>query len=190
MRIALFGGSFDPPHRGHVAIIEAAFRALPIDRLYIAPTYLNPFKNSARFPASLRLKWMRDIARDSRDSECIEVTDFEIAKGAPTPTIQTVRFLKERGKIEHFYLLLGSDQLPRLHEWHSFAELKKLVEFVIIRRDEAEIARSFRTLELSERISSSEIRTELDKGELSGALKEAIPACIRDEVLAQNPISI
>ncbi|MGP1579604.1 MAG: nicotinate (nicotinamide) nucleotide adenylyltransferase [Wolinella sp.] len=191
MRIALFGGSFDPPHQGHAKIIETAFCELPIDKLYIAPAYLNPFKNNARFPAFLRLKWMRTIAHDSPNSARIIVTDFEIANGYPTPTIETVRFLKKSENIKHLYLLLGSDQIPRLHEWHAFAELKELVEFVIIQRSKtksvAQIARSFRTLEFHEPVSSSEIRLGLNKGELKDELKEAIPACIRDEVLAQNP---
>ena len=61
MAIALFGGSFDPPHSGHITVIYEALKSLPIERVIVVPAYVNPFKSGTHAPASLRLQWLKTI---------------------------------------------------------------------------------------------------------------------------------
>ena len=93
MKIALFGGSFDPPHAGHDAAVKAILSALKPDLLIIMPSFLNPFKKSFSAPPQLRLRWCRALWSDAPH---VEVSDYEISQNVPVPTIQSVKFLLEK----------------------------------------------------------------------------------------------
>ena len=93
MKIALFGGSFDPPHAGHDAAVRAILSSLKPDLLVIMPSFLNPFKKSFSAPPQLRLKWCRALWSDAPH---VEVSDYEISQNVPVPTIQSVKFLLEK----------------------------------------------------------------------------------------------
>ena len=70
MKLALFGGSFDPVHLGHDSIVKMALSGLDIDKLIIMPTFISPFKSEFSAPPELRLKWIREILgrpREGRD---------------------------------------------------------------------------------------------------------------------------
>ena len=93
MKIALFGGSFDPPHAGHDAAVKAILSSLKPDLLVIMPSFLNPFKKSFSAPPQLRLRWCRALWSDAPH---VEVSDYEISQNVPVPTIQSVKFLIEK----------------------------------------------------------------------------------------------
>lgn len=93
MKIALFGGSFDPPHAGHDAAVKAILSSLKPDLLIIMPSFLNPFKKSFSAPPQLRLRWCRALWSDAPH---VEVSDYEILQNVPVPTIQSVKFLLEK----------------------------------------------------------------------------------------------
>lgn len=93
MKIALFGGSFDPPHAGHDAAVKAILSGLKPDLLIIMPSFLNPFKKSFSAPPQLRLKWCRALWGDT---PYVEVSDYEILQNRSVPTIQSVKFLLEK----------------------------------------------------------------------------------------------
>ena len=93
MKIALFGGSFDPPHAGHDAAVKAILSSLKPDLLVIMPSFLNPFKKSFSAPPQLRLRWCRALWSDAPR---VEVSDYEISQNVPVPTIQSVKFLLEK----------------------------------------------------------------------------------------------
>ncbi|WP_298832634.1 ribosome silencing factor [uncultured Campylobacter sp.] len=93
MKIALFGGSFDPPHAGHDAAVKAILSSLKPDLLIIMPSFLNPFKKSFSAPPQLRLRWCRALWSDAPH---VEVSDYEISQNVPVPTIQSVKFLIEK----------------------------------------------------------------------------------------------
>lgn len=93
MKIALFGGSFDPPHAGHDAAVKAILSALKPDLLVIMPSFLNPFKKSFSAPPQLRLRWCRALWSDAPH---VEVSDYEISQNRSVSTIQSVKFLLEK----------------------------------------------------------------------------------------------
>ena len=155
--VALYGGSFDPPHVGHIAIIKALRELDFIDEVIVMPTFLNPFKEHFTANAELRLQWLKEICSSFDD---VYVSAFEVEKKRKVPTVETVRFLQQ--KYKKIYLVLGADNLHSLEKWYKFDELKKLVEFIIVTRDNIEVPQNFRTLNVDVDISSSLLRKDLD----------------------------
>lgn len=158
MNIALFGGSFDPPHLGHDNIVKMALSSLKIDKLIIMPTYINPFKSKFCAPPALRLKWIDKIWGDL---DKVEISDFEICQNRPVPTIESVRFLQSEFSCENFYLLIGADHLATLHLWDEFDELCARVKFVIASRNHIKIPPNLAKFDMDIDISSSQIRQNL-----------------------------
>ncbi len=172
MKIAIFGGSFDPLHVGHVQIVNEAINSLHIDKLYIIPTYLNPFKKVFHAPSTLRLKWLQKVFTCK---EKIEILDYEIKQERAVPTIETVKYLKQKEpNIKKIYLLIGADNLSSLHKWHNYKELSNLVEFVVASRDKIKIPENLIKLPIHAKISSSKLRSTMNKS--------FIPQIIEDEI--------
>ncbi|WP_373069780.1 nicotinate (nicotinamide) nucleotide adenylyltransferase [Sulfurimonas sp.] len=156
--IALFGGSFDPPHNGHKAIVEAAQNLKEIDKVVVMPTYLNPFKSKSHLKADQRLNLVKEMFKDYDN---VEVSDFEVLKKQKTASIVTVKhLLKTYDKI---YLIIGADNLASLDKWQDYDQLKKLVTFIVATRDNIEIPKKYITLNVDENISSTEIRGKIAK---------------------------
>lgn len=152
MNVALFGGSFDPPHNGHLGIINAAFEQLDIDKLIVIPTYLNPFKNGSVAPAKLRLKWLEMLITDPR----VEISDFEVKQERAVRSIESVRHFKK--DVDTLYFIIGADNLASLTSWYAYEALNEAVTWIVATRDDIEIDKAYRRLHVNEPISSTEIR--------------------------------
>ena len=159
--IALFGGSFDPPHIGHEAVVKALQKLSYIDKIVIMPTFLNPFKTKFHAPAHLRLKWLRSIFLDDTN---VLVDDYEVSLGKRVPTIETVNYLLQ--SYEKIFLVIGADNLANLEQWYHFKELNTKVIFIVASRENIEISRAFITLRVEENISSSTLREKIDEKKL------------------------
>jgi len=159
--IALFGGSFDPPHIGHEAIVRAALKLEDVDKVVIMPTFLNPFKSSSHAPSELRLKWLKEIFASYED---VFVDDFEEQQKEKVSSITTVKHLLK--KYKKIYLIIGADNLALLNKWDRYEELEKLVTFTVAHRDKIEIPKNFLDLYVDVNISSTKIRENLDISKL------------------------
>lgn len=158
MKIAIFGGSFDPPHTGHEAIVHEALKSLDMDKLFIVPTYLNPFKKSFFLDETMRFKLLQKLFASE---EKVEICDYEIVQKRAVYTIETVKFLQEQTQCSTIYLIIGEDNLQKLPLWQSFDELKELVHFVVASRNIKEsfsAAVEFIKLPINIDVSSTEIR--------------------------------
>jgi nicotinate-nucleotide adenylyltransferase len=120
--VALFGGSFDPPHIGHEAIVNGLKSLDYIDKVVVMPTFLNPFKSAFFAPAELRLKWLKDMFLDFED---VEVSSFETDSKKKVPTIESVKYLLE--SYDKVYLVIGADNLHSLKQWYKYDELKEFI---------------------------------------------------------------
>ncbi|MCG6121640.1 MAG: nicotinate-nucleotide adenylyltransferase [Microvirga sp.] len=130
LRIGLFGGSFDPPHEGHLLVARLAMRRLKLDRLWWLVTPGNPLKDHSRLaPLPRRLAAARALARHPR----IVVTDLE-AKAGLAYTLDTLRFLKARCPGVRFVWIMGGDGLANLHRWRGWREITALAPFAVIDR--------------------------------------------------------
>lgn len=160
--VALFGGSFDPPHLGHVRIVEEALKIADVEKVVIMPTFLNPFKAGSHASSELRLKWIRGIFQDMPN---VEVSSFEVDLQKSVPSIQSVLYLLK--KYQKVYLIIGADNLQSLHKWERYEELDSLVTFVVATRGKVQIPENFLQLPVEEKISSTELRKTLDGSKLS-----------------------
>lgn len=161
MNIAIFGGSFDPVHIGHETIAYQTLEVLDIDKLFIVPTFLNPFKQKSHFSAIERFNLLKECFIDEK----IEISDFEIKQSMPVHTIKTIKHLKSKINPNKIYLIIGADNLEKLHLWQGFDELQDLVSFVVISRDENVLKNDiiqFKNIDLKLNISSTAIRENLD----------------------------
>ena len=131
MKIAVFGGSFDPPHIGHEKIALEAIQWLDIDKLIIVPTFLNPFKSSCLFSSKNRLSLIKKLFLDC---EKIDICEYEINQQKPINTVETVEYIKKLYKPSLIYLIIGTDNFKLIHTWYKYDTLKNLVEFVIAKR--------------------------------------------------------
>ncbi len=159
MNVAIYGGSFDPPHIGHEEIIKQALQKLDIDVLFVVPTFLNPFKKTFLTPANLRLKWVEKLLLAYPKAK---VLDFEVAQNRPVPTIETVQYIISKYKINKIYLIIGADNVASLEKWDSYEKLKKLVTFVVASREGFNIPKELQKLQINVTISSTLLRRELN----------------------------
>ena len=151
--IALFGGSFDPPHIGHIAIVKEALKLKDVQKVVIMPTFLNPFKSSFYASATLRIKWLKEIFEPFED---VIIDSYEVDLKKSTASIDSVKYLLK--KYKKIYLIIGADNLKKLSKWDRYNELQKLVTFIVASRDEIEIPISFLKLKVEEDISSTNLR--------------------------------
>jgi nicotinate-nucleotide adenylyltransferase len=134
-RIGLFGGSFDPPHAGHLHVARAARERFRLDRLVFVPAAEPPHKPGRQLaPGADRLAMLQLLLEG--EPRC-EVSDLELARGGRSFTIDTVRALpaalREPEDCE-IYLLLGSDNLELLPRWREARALLERVQPVVVRR--------------------------------------------------------
>lgn len=157
--VAIFGGSFDPPHLGHQHIVESVIENLDIDTLIVVPAYLNPFKSSSLASASKRLKWCYTLFADM---DKVLVDDYEIKQGKSITTSQTVEHFNMTYTVK--YLIVGADNLSSLSKWHAFDALNAQITWVIVTREGYDLEvgelRDWKVLTLHTTISSTHIREE------------------------------
>lgn len=135
MRIAFFGGTFDPPHRGHLAIARAAADRLRLDRVLFAPVGNQPLKHDssvASFEDRIVMVQLA-IACDARFQ--ISVIDAPRQDDLPNYTIDTICRLKESMQSDdQLFCLVGADSFLSLPHWHRAAELLAACDFIVASR--------------------------------------------------------
>lgn len=146
MNVALFGGSFDPVHRGHLAVARAAQRRYKLERIYFVPTSLQPLKQRQPAAAFAHRYAMLALAtrNDKRFLPSLLEAPEETASEAPNYTVDTVRRFRaqwasrpERGRGEsrdRLFFLIGADSFLSIARWHKAEELLQEVEFIIATR--------------------------------------------------------
>jgi len=134
MRVALFGGTFDPPHRGHVGIAKAAADIFRLDRVLFAPAGRQPLKTEVR-PAAFtdRLAMVRLVCAEDARFSASEI-DAPRADGAPNFTVDTLAALKEVMPDAEIFSLIGADSLLGLRHWREPDRLLELAEWIVASR--------------------------------------------------------
>ena len=129
LTIGLLGGSFDPPHEGHVQVTEWAFRRLALNQVWWLVAARNPLKD--RLPAGVR-------RRINAAKECVThprttVTDLEIRIGS-VHTAVTLEFLKRKYPLVRFVWLMGSDNLEGFRNWHRWRDIVQSMPVAVFPR--------------------------------------------------------
>jgi nicotinate-nucleotide adenylyltransferase len=133
VRIGVFGGTFDPPHVGHLLVANDAREALELDRLMFVPAGAQPFKVDTPPVASGqdRLEMVRLAVAD--DANYV-VDDAEINRKGLSFTVDTLEHLSERNPAARLFLLMGEDVLAGFEKWRNPARIRELATLVAVSR--------------------------------------------------------
>lgn len=134
MRLLLFGGTFDPPHIGHMALLAGAIATVSPDLVVVMPAGLPPHKQASATPPVLRLAMCACFKTLFAN---LEVSELEIRAGGKSYTYDTVLQLEESHPGAEIYLSVGGDMLLSFEKWHRYEELLARVTLVVQDRGEA-----------------------------------------------------
>ena len=207
MRILLYGGSFDPPHYGHLNNLRAAAARVCPDRVVVMPAGVSPFKQGTSAPGPLRVEMCGCFAELAREMGFgLEVSGWEVeqAEQGRNYSVLTLEKLARENPGDELYLAIGSDMLLSFDGWHRWQDILRLAHLVVTSRhvgDDPELhAKALRLDPTGARIlfapvqalpmASSDIRTRLTAGEgCEAELPEAVRAVIRREKLYKKEVS-
>lgn len=161
-RIGILGGTFNPPHLGHLFIAEEVRIALQLEEIWFIPTYTSPHKEAYNMDAYDR-KNMVDIA--IRDNEYFKLNTIELERKGKSYTIETVKLLKEYYKQYDFHFIIGADMVEYLPHWYKIDDLLELIPFVGVKRYGYQLETPYPILEVDipmMDISSTEIRKRIE----------------------------
>ncbi len=172
-RVALYGGSFDPPHLGHEAVIRAASQH-GIARIVVEPAWRNPFKTDTSAPAETRLKWCEQaFAR----FPFVTIDDYEISQRRSVTTFETLETLTPIYDIDA--LIVGADNLARLTEWYRFDAINRRYVWLVATRPGYDIVvpkalRAWEILHVHQPVSSTTIRAGNIEGNVSQLIESDV----------------
>ena len=128
--LGIFGGSFDPPHNGHLKISQISLKKLGLKRIYWVVTKQNPFKKKPFFSLSERIKKSKSILKGSKKIKVLYLDK----KLRSSRTINTVNYFINKKNQKNLFLILGSDSLLNFHKWTSWKKIVKLTKLVVFSR--------------------------------------------------------
>ncbi len=182
MRIGILGGTFDPPHVGHLIAAQDAAEALALDRVLFVPAATQPLKaGRAAAPAADRLEMVRLMLGDDPR---FAVEAAEVERGGLSYTVDTLRALRRRwpAGTADLFLLLGADAAAQLPQWKEPSALRELAEVIVLTRGEGSDRppsglRAVPTRRVD--VSSSEVRDRVRAGKpVRGLVTDPVAAYI------------
>ena len=142
MRILLYGGTFDPPHNGHLNNIRAAAARICPDLVVVMPAGLSPFKQKTAAPAALRLEMCRcfgaRVQQSSGGIPRLEVSGWEMEQaqqGKRNYSVLTLEMLRNTYPGAELYLAVGSDMLLSFDGWHRWQDILRIAHLVVVSRN-------------------------------------------------------
>ena len=128
--IGIFGGSFDPPHKGHIQISKISLKKIKLKKIYWIITKKNPFKKKSYFSLKKRVNLAKKFAKNFKKIKVLYL-DKKIKSSR---SINLINYFIERKKLNNIYFLIGSDILLEMHKWKSWKKLLKLTKLVVFSR--------------------------------------------------------
>ncbi len=191
MKIGIYGGTFDPIHRGHIAAAKAAMEQLQLDRLLLIPANVPPHKELSRGSASGQDRFEMAALATAELGPRAEVLDVELHRTGKSYTSDTLRLLKVQYPEDELWLLMGTDMFLSLHTWHEPEVIMSLASIGAFSRTETGEDEAFAAqkahLETTfgakvatlanphvVEVSSTEIRAELAHGKGREALTDPV----------------
>ena len=192
MKIAIYGGSFNPMHIGHEKIVDYVLKNLDMDKIIIIPVGIPSHRENNLEQSNTRLKICKEIFKNN---EKVEVSDIEIkAEGKSYSYDTLLKLIEIYGKDNEFFEIIGEDSLQNLKTWRNYKELLNLCKFIVFRRKDdknTEIDSEFlnnKNIIILENeyynISSTEIRNKVkNKEDISGLVNEKVKNLIEKEYI-------
>ena len=126
----ILGGSFDPPHKGHLKISNISLKKIKLEKIFWIVTKKNPFKNKPHFSLEERISKCRKITKNNKKIEVLYLDK----KVKSSRSINIINHLLKIKKNKNLYLILGSDNLINLHKWKKWKKIVKLTNLIVFSR--------------------------------------------------------
>lgn len=140
-KIVILGGTFNPVHKTHSYILEQALLQLNCDEKYYLINNIPPHKNKGNIANNHRLNMLKIQAKIDN----AKIIDYELKSEQISYTYNTIKYLCEKWKNTKIYFLIGQDNINTLDTWYKIEKLRKLVEFIgVKRKGEGEFCNKFK----------------------------------------------
>ena len=180
--VALYGGSFDPPHLGHVLSVAWALSAAAVDEVWVIPTWKHSFDKEHGAPFEVRFA-MCELAFVPFHN--VRVSSIEQRLGGVSRTMRTIEALESEHPDTSFRLLIGADVLPATDRWHRWDEVVRAAPPLVIGRHGYPVPEGC-PISIPD-INSTDIRARLSSGgDVSGLVPTSVIAHIREHALYQG----
>jgi nicotinate-nucleotide adenylyltransferase len=181
-RVAVYGGSFDPPHLGHVLSVAWTLSATDFDAVWVIPTWKHAFDKEHGASFEERMS-MCELAFSMFQS--VEISDVERRLGGVSRTLHTLEALGVEHPDTLFRLLIGADVLPTTDRWHQWDEVVKLAPPLVVGRQGSPVPEGC-PISIPN-INSTDIRSGLaNGGDLTGLVPDSVIEHIRSQGLYQG----
>lgn len=130
--IGIFGGSFDPIHKGHIESLKSVTEKLNLSKVLVIPNKVSPLKDLSVASSMEKIKMLEIAFKDSKE---IEIEDYELEKKGQSFMIETLQYLdKKLGKKKHFLLIIGEDSFQSFHLWKNYRHIIKMTSILVMNR--------------------------------------------------------
>jgi nicotinate-nucleotide adenylyltransferase len=178
-KIGIYGGTFDPIHHAHLILAREAREQLGLEKVIFVPAAVSPFRDAPAASGELRLRMLR-VAIEGEPGFVAD--DCDLRRPPPSYTFDTVDAIRQREGEATFYYLLGDDNVEGLSRWHRFAELRELVQFVVLDRSGTASAHSYPAVQRKIDISATDIRKRVASGR---SIRYLVPSGV-EEIIRQG----
>lgn len=179
-KIGVYGGTFDPIHHAHLILAREACEAFGLEKLIFVPAATSPFKHSPVASAEMRLSMLRAAIEGET---AFVIDDCELRRAAPSYAIDTVESIRKREPDSKIYYLIGEDNVPSLPKWHRFADLEKLVCFIVLDRTGSQAKHSYEIVQRKIDISATQIRNRIATGR---PIRYLVPPAVEEIIRRHN----
>nr|WP_305147650.1 nicotinate-nucleotide adenylyltransferase [Anoxybacillus gonensis] len=186
-KVGILGGTFDPPHYGHLLIADDVRTELKLDEIWFMPNYIPPHKDKKVTDHVHRVNMLRmAIANDPH----FRVETIELERKERSYTYDTIVLLKKRHPHTTFYFIIGGDMVEYLPHWYRIDELVQLIQFVGVKRPGYSLCTPYPIIEVDVptfAVSSSLIRERIQNGKsVTYLLPEAVQLYIKENRLYET----
>jgi len=179
-KIGIYGGTFDPIHHGHLILAREAREILRLEKVIFVPAAASPFKDSPAASAAMRSSMLQAAIEGEMG---FAVDDCELQRPPPSYTIDTIEEIRRREGDVEIYSFIGEDNVAALGKWHRFAELEKLVRFVVLDRTARGTNHPYATVNRRIDISAAEIRKRVASGQ---SIRYFVPRAVEEIIRRQQ----
>ena len=180
-KIAIYGGTFDPVHHAHLILAREAIETLDLDKVILVPAAISPLKEAVPIVSGeVRLAMLQAAIKGEPK---FEVNECELLRPPPSYTIETVEEIRRHECDASIYCLIGEDNVGQLPRWHRFAELEKMVGFVVLDRTGKQPPHSYQVIQRPIDISATEIRRRIAQNE---SIRYLVPESVEEIIKREN----
>jgi nicotinate-nucleotide adenylyltransferase len=182
-KIGILGGTFDPPHHGHLLIANEALHGLRLDEIWFLPNQEPPHKKKSGLMTNEDRLHMLELV--TRDVPFFKVEPIELERPGPSYTYDTIKQLKELHSDVQFYFIIGADMIEYLPKWYKIDELMEMITFIGVNRPNFEEKTTYPIIHLAIpefSVSSSLIRQRILEGKtIRYLLPDSIIAYLKEK---------